>query len=72
MTDAAPNSLPEADTFSVSRGELIYATTLIALASAFNYLDRSGLAILIEPIKHEFALTDTQAGLLTGFAFSVT
>lgn len=72
MTDAEPSSPAEADTSSVSRGELIYATTLIAFASGFNYLDRSGPAILIEPIKHEFALTDTEAGLLTGFAFSVT
>ena len=72
MPDAEPSSPAEADTSSVSRGELIYATTLIAFASGFNYLDRSGLAILIEPIKHEFALTDTEAGLLTGFAFSVT
>lgn len=49
MTDAEPNSLPETDTLSVSRGALIYATTLIAFASGFNYLDRAGLAILITP-----------------------
>ncbi len=72
MTDAEPDSLPDVDEFTVSRGELIYATTLIALASGFNFLDRSGLAILIEPIKQEFELTDTQMGILTGFAFSLT
>ena len=66
------DSLPDVDEFTVSRGELIYATTLIALVSGFNFLDRSGLAILIEPIKQEFELTDTQIGILTGFAFSLT
>lgn len=72
MTDADSNSPLDTEDSSVSRGELIYATTLIAVASSFNVLDRSGLAILIEPIKNEFELSDTQAGILTGFAFSLT
>ena len=72
MNDTGPTSSSEADEFSVSRGQLVYATTLIAAVSGFNYLDRSGLAILVEPIKGEFGFSDTQLGLLTGFAFSLT
>ena len=38
----------------------------------FNALDRGALAILVEPIKTDLGLSDTQLGLLTGFAFSLT
>ena len=37
---------------------------------SFNLMDRQLFAILAEPIKHEFALTDTQLGLLGGLAFA--
>jgi MFS family permease len=36
----------------------------------FAYLDRTALAILLPPIKAELKLTDTELGLLTGFAFA--
>ena len=47
----------------------IYATALLAIVNAFNYMDRMVLAVLAEPIKQDLGLTDTQLGLLTGFAF---
>lgn len=39
--------------------------------SAFNFLDRQILIILQESVKKDLSLSDTQLGLLTGFAFSV-
>jgi MFS family permease len=56
----------------VSRGLVIHATVLLCLVNMFNALDRGALAILVEPIKTDLGLTDTQLGLLTGFAFSLT
>jgi predicted MFS family arabinose efflux permease len=44
---------------------------VLVLVSFFNYLDRMSLAVLIEPIKHDLALSDTQVGLVTGLAFSL-
>jgi len=38
----------------------------------FSALDRSGISILVEPIKRDLELSDTEVGLLTGFAFSLT
>jgi MFS family permease len=38
---------------------------------AFNFIDRQLLVILQEPIKAELDLSDTQLGLLTGFAFAL-
>jgi predicted MFS family arabinose efflux permease len=46
-----------------------YALTLLALASFMNYLDRMVLPAVAQPIKLEFGLSDSELGLLTGFAF---
>ena len=37
----------------------------------FNFIDRQILSILLEPIKQDLGLSDTQLGLLTGFAFAL-
>ncbi|MDP3908587.1 MFS transporter [Novosphingobium sp.] len=44
---------------------------LLTLAYIMNFLDRQILAVLIEPIKAEMLLSDTQVGLLTGTLFAV-
>lgn len=44
---------------------------LLMLTLFFSYVDRFVLAILVQPIKADLQLTDTQIGLLTGFAFSL-
>jgi len=54
---------------SVVRAPLVLAALLAVFA--VNYMDRQILAILIEPVKHDLQLSDTQAGLLYGFAFAV-
>jgi MFS family permease len=46
------------------------AITLM-IVYALNQLDRQIINILLEPIKLEFALSDTQAGLLSGLAFAL-
>lgn len=47
--------------------------TLVILLSIFaaNFMDRQILAILVEPIKHDLMLSDSEVGLLYGFAFAV-
>lgn len=44
---------------------------LAMLAYTCTWMDRSLLLILIEPIKTNLGLSDTEMGLLVGFAFSV-
>ncbi|MFM5953189.1 MAG: spinster family MFS transporter [Novosphingobium sp.] len=44
---------------------------LLTLVYVMNFLDRQILAVLIEPIKAEMRLSDTQVGLLTGTLFAV-
>ncbi len=43
---------------------------LVAVFAA-NYMDRQILAILIEPIRQDLRMSDTQAALLYGFAFAL-
>lgn len=47
------------------------ATFILGVTAGLNLLDRQILAILIEPIKAEFRLSDTQIGLLTGLGFAI-
>lgn len=48
-----------------------WALALLTGAVVVSYLDRYVLAILIQPIKRELLLSDTQIGWLVGFAFSL-
>jgi predicted MFS family arabinose efflux permease len=50
-------------------GSQNFAVILLTLVSFANYVDRMVLNALSQPIKHEFGLSDTELGLLTGFAF---
>ena len=48
-----------------------YALFMMTAVATLNFVDRQLLSMLLEPIKAEFALTDTQLGFLTGFAFAI-
>ena len=47
-----------------------YALVLLTIIYSVNFIDRQLLAILQESIKSELDLSDSQLGLLTGFAFA--
>lgn len=46
-----------------------YVLALLSLTYVLNFIDRQILAMLIEPIKKEFGVSDTAMGFLSGFAF---
>jgi len=48
-----------------------YTLFLLLLIFTFSNIDRHILAVLLEPIKHELKLSDTQLGFLSGLAFAV-
>lgn len=73
-TDGGPTPAPTPDTASnpyASSSACWYALVLLTLVYTFNFVDRQLLAILQESIKAELALSDSQLGLLTGFAFAI-
>ena len=55
---------------SLPRAYVWYALTLLSLGNLLNYLDRSVIFALFEPIKHDLHVTDTQLGWL-GSVFAI-
>ncbi|MDH7973238.1 MFS transporter [Sphingomonas sp. AR_OL41] len=53
------------------QGDRTVALILLMTIYVFNFMDRQILGVLIEPIKHELHLSDSQLGLLTGFMFAL-
>ena len=48
-----------------------YVLFILTLVYALNFFDRQLIVILQEPIKADLGLSDTQLGLLSGFAFAI-
>ena len=48
-----------------------YVVLLLTLAYVFSFIDRQILSLLIEEIKADLAISDTQFSLLSGLAFSL-
>lgn len=48
-----------------------YAVAVLTLAIVFSFVDRTIMALMVEPIKADLGLSDTQIGLLHGFAFAL-
>jgi len=48
-----------------------YGVAVLTLAYTVSFIDRTILGLLIEPIKADLGLTDTQISLLHGLAFAV-
>jgi MFS family permease len=63
-----PEPVPAAP--PVSRGAARYALGILLVVYVFNFIDRSILSILLEPIKREFQVSDTYLGFLSGIAFA--
>jgi MFS family permease len=55
------------------RGEAYrrYLLGILMVTLAFNYVDRLALGLLLQNIKIDLRLSDTQLGLLTGIAFAL-
>ena len=68
MTDAVSGAQPQHKS-SLAYGWLTVG--LLTIAYVFSFIDRYVLGLLIEPIKADLGLTDTQIGLLLGPAFAI-
>jgi MFS family permease len=54
-----------------SPGYAWYTTGVLMIAYTLSYIDRQILSMLVGPIKADLGISDTQIGLLQGFAFAV-
>jgi len=54
-----------------SRGRAWWLIALLFCASVVSVLDRGILNLLVDPVRHDLALSDVQISLLQGFAFGL-
>jgi MFS family permease len=52
-------------------GHAWYVVAALLVVSILGYVDRLILSFLIEPIKHDLLLSDTEVGLIAGLAFAL-
>ncbi len=65
------NKTPDSDKPLYSKSYRRYVLFALTGVYIFNFIDRQILVILQESIKSDLNLSDTQLGLLTGFAFAL-
>ena len=53
-----------------SKGYRTYVLIALIVVYTFNFIDRTLIGVLGEPIRETFGLSDTQIGLLSGLAFA--
>jgi multidrug resistance protein len=66
---ANPGAVTPSAEFSVAYRN--YALFILMLAYTMNFVDRQILSILLQPIKLELDLSDTQLGFLSGLTFAI-
>jgi len=66
LAASAERAMPE-----LSSGYRRYALGLLTLVFTLIYLDRGLIILLLQPIKEDLHLSDTQLGFLTGVAFGL-
>ena len=49
-----------------------YVTFVLLIGFTFSFVDRQVLNLLVEPIREDLQVSDTQISFLQGFAFVIT
>jgi len=49
-----------------------YTVVMLAFVIMLAQIDRNIISLMVQPIKRDFGLSDTEIGILTGLAFSIT
>lgn len=65
-----PITPPAVTSATVSKSYRTGALALFVTAHTLLAVDRSIMAVMLEPIRHEFDLSDSQLGFLSGIAFA--
>jgi len=70
VREASSVSVPKQQV-SFTTGYRQYVLGILVVVYVFNLIDRQILSMLLEPIKQDLLLSDTQLGLLSGIAFAI-
>ncbi|HPF25502.1 MAG TPA: MFS transporter [Steroidobacteraceae bacterium] len=72
MASQTPGDAPTVAASSVTTERYgWYVVFVLMLAYTLSFIDRQILSLLVQPIKSELDISDTQVGLLQGFAFAL-
>ena len=71
MAETPPMPVPPAETPWPAPAKAWYTVGLIAFVTMLSNVDRSIVNLLVEPIKRDLLLSDTQISLIIGLAFSL-
>ncbi|MEZ5565034.1 MAG: MFS transporter [Gammaproteobacteria bacterium] len=74
MQNQGPASAPRSSVTGTPwppAGVAWYVVVILVIAFIFSFVDRIIIAMLVEPLKQDLGLTDTQIGWLQGLAFAV-
>jgi MFS family permease len=71
MPDAGGTGQHGTDGLRASSSAARYALVLLTIIYTLNFLDRTVINILIDPIKRDYHLSDTAMGFITGFGFVI-
>lgn len=69
MSQPAPADLKDTDYPSATYSW--YVVSVLTLTYTVSFIDRQIMALMIEPIRHDLDISDTQVSLLIGLAFAV-
>jgi MFS family permease len=69
-TEAANSAIAETPP-QASRATAYYVLVMLTVIYSLNFLDRTVITILIDPIKHEYHLSDAVMGFISGFGFVI-
>ena len=67
-SNKAQETTSSADASNTNRYYILF---MLSLVCALAYMDRFVLSVLVEPIKLDLGLSDSEVGILTGFAFAL-
>jgi MFS family permease len=67
--DATAGIAPGRDVKAAATGKW-YVLAIMTAIMTVHHVDRNVISVIVEPVKHEFGLSDTKMGALTGFAHS--
>lgn len=56
---------------SIKRFYIVYLIGVLLLAYTFSFIDRQILSLLVEPMKRDLSISDTQMSLLQGLSFAL-
>jgi len=73
LVDTASPAMPEGPALPTGSSTVMAWTTvgILLIASAMSSVDRQIIALLVEPIRKAFGVSDLQVGLLYGLAFGL-